>query len=102
MNGGLPSLGKVGGAVSHAPELDLWIAVLRQAVSDAVSNPRVAAGPRWNDDRNAHRAHLDKRRAMKWIFMDNPDFQLACELADVDPDFVRTLARRAEGSCDEP
>ena len=94
MNGGFPSLGTVGEARTDHPEQDLWIAVLHLAIADALAIPEAVTGT-WRAGRHAHQRQQHRRGALAWIFCDNPDFQLACALADVDPDFVRTLARRA-------
>jgi hypothetical protein len=31
----------------------------------------------------------DKKRAFRWFFNDDPDFEIVCGLADIEPDVVR-------------
>ena len=53
-------------------ELELWRAVIRQAIKDATGKNK-----------------LEKPYALKWIFGDGRDFNLVCEFADVLPHKVR-------------
>jgi hypothetical protein len=52
----------------------MWRAVIDRALSDALMkgiNMR------------------DKKRAFRWLFNDDPDFEIVCGLAEVEPDVVR-------------
>jgi hypothetical protein len=58
----------------YEAEKKMWRAVIDRALSDAVMkgiNMR------------------DKKRACRWLFNDDPDFEIVCGLADIEPDVVR-------------
>ncbi len=64
-------------------ETALWIAVITQAMMDALSRSR----------HPEHRYH--KHAATEWLSGNSKDFILVCVLADMDPDYVRCKAKRA-------
>lgn len=55
----------------------LWRAVLLQQIQDAKSQSR-------DEER-----HFDRHTARHWIFENRRDFAIVCELAGLDPDYVR-------------
>lgn len=55
----------------------LWASVLHQAIDDATSrHPSV-------------RADMDRKVARAWLTQPSGDFDIVCNLAGLDPDFVR-------------
>jgi hypothetical protein len=62
------------------PEQALWRAVIEQAIKDACGK---LCEP--NDQRNAR----------DWLLQPNRNFSQVCALADLEPDYVRKLAREA-------
>lgn len=64
-------------------ERALWIAVITQAMMDALSKSR-------NPELVYH-----KRDAIYWLFENNRDFVTVCLHAGFDPDYVRQKAKRA-------
>ncbi|MGE0754999.1 MAG: hypothetical protein AB7L92_07540 [Alphaproteobacteria bacterium] len=64
-------------------ETSLWIAVITQAVMDALSKSR-------NPEIQFH-----KREAIYWLTENNKDFIIVCLNAGLDPDYVRQKAKRA-------
>jgi hypothetical protein len=64
--------------MSHDPNVELWRAVIRQAITDATSPLSQRKGVR-----------LDQIRAREWFTKPNRDFEETCQLADMDPDHVR-------------
>ncbi len=58
----------------------LWRAVITQAMMDAGNNCK-----------NRHAKGI-KARALQWLVRDNADFDLVCELADMEPSYVRARA----------
>ncbi len=64
-------------------ETALWVAVITQAMMDALNRSR-------------HPEHLyHKRAAIEWLTGNSQDFFLVCQLADMNPDCVRRKAKRA-------
>lgn len=59
---------------------ELWRAVIRQALSDAVSTAQDG------------RADLERHEARKWLTKPSRDFDEVCELAGEEPDRVRAIA----------
>jgi hypothetical protein len=61
-----------------SPENFLWLAVVQQAIHDAVnlSDPRL------------------RNEARKWLLNNSEDFQLVCAWSGLDPDYVAIRARR--------
>lgn len=57
-----------------APETQLWVAVMVQAIRDAVAGDS---------------------EARHWILFDSPDFRMVCELAGACPLKTRRCVRRA-------
>jgi hypothetical protein len=55
-------------------EIKLWRAVINMAISDAL-NKRLNA---W-----------DRRAALHWLWRDNVDFFVVCDLAGVEPEAIR-------------
>lgn len=64
-------------------ESGLWRAVITQALMDAASNSRKS---------DAMRSRKD---ALSWLLGNTPDFEVVCDNAGLDPDYVRTKARAA-------
>lgn len=64
-------------------ETSLWVAVITQAVMDALSKSR-------NPEIQKH-----KREAIYWLTENNKDFITVCLNAGMDPDRVRQQAKRA-------
>ncbi len=71
----------IGSFADHEP--GLWRAVITQALMDAASHSRKSETKR---TRNA---------AMEWLLGHSPDFEVVCDNAGLDPDYVRTRARLA-------
>lgn len=64
-------------------ESSLWRAVITQALMDAASRSRKTEAIR-------HR-----QEALEWLLGITQDFEIVCENAGLDPDYVRTQARAA-------
>lgn len=64
-------------------ETALWVAVITQAMMDALSRSR-------DPDQQRH-----KREAIRWLTENSKDFYLVCSCADMDPDYVRRKAKRS-------
>ena len=65
----------------HEP--GLWRAVITQALMDAASKSRKS---------DARRSRHD---ALNWLLGESNDFEAVCDNAGLDPDYVRTKARKA-------
>lgn len=65
----------------HEP--GLWRAVITQALMDAASQSRKSEAKR------------SRSAAMDWLLSNDSDFEYVCDNAGLDPDYVRTRARRA-------
>ncbi|MCE2926443.1 MAG: hypothetical protein LW823_02185 [Rickettsiales bacterium] len=64
-------------------ETALWVAVITQAMMDALSNSR-------NPE-----IQFFKTEATRWLTENNKDFIEVCMLADMNPDYVRKKAKKA-------
>ena len=64
-------------------ESALWRAVITQALMDAASRSRKTEAVRHRQD------------ALEWLLGITQDFEIVCENAGMDPDYVRTQARAA-------
>lgn len=64
-------------------ETALWVAVLTQAMMDALSNSR-------NPETRVH-----KHEAIRWLIEGSKDFRTVCHYAGMDPDYVRKKAKRS-------
>lgn len=70
---------------SHNPvrgETALWVAVITQAMMDALSRAR-------NSE-----AQYEKHEAIHWLTSNSRDFTTVCLFAGMDPDYVRRKAKR--------
>ncbi len=65
----------------HEP--GLWRAVITQALMDAASNSKKSDAKRTRND------------ALAWLLGNTEDFEIVCDNAGLDPDYVRTQARAA-------
>ncbi|MFO0389871.1 MAG: hypothetical protein ACK502_09185 [Alphaproteobacteria bacterium] len=64
-------------------ETALWVAVITQAMTDALSNSR-------NPETLVH-----KHEAIRWLTSNSNDFRTVCHYAGMDPDYVRRKAKRS-------
>lgn len=64
-------------------ENSLWIAVITQAMMDALSKSR-------NPETQYHR-----HESIRWLTGNSKDFIMVCHFADMDPDYVRRKAKKA-------
>ena len=76
------------------PEKDLWVAVLSRAVVDACKGP-----PRLNMDLRSNITHknnytYDRHQARHFFMKGGPHFNLICELAGRNPDYVQQKIRK--------
>jgi len=76
------------------PEKDLWVAVLTRAAIDACKGP-----PRLNMDLRSNITHknnytYDRDQARHFFFKGGSHFNLICELAGRDPDYVLEKVRK--------
>ena len=76
------------------PEKDLWVAVLCRAVLDACKGP-----PRLNMDLRSNITHknnytYDRDQARHFFMTGGSHFNLICELAGRDPDYVKERVRK--------
>ena len=76
------------------PEKDLWVAVLSRAALDACKGP-----PRLNMDLRSNVTHknnytYDRDQARHFFMTGGSHFNLICELAGRDPDYVRQQVRK--------
>lgn len=62
------------------PEAVLWLAVIQQALSDAVSVNK------------EYRAELDRNSARRWFKLADRDFRDVCIMAGLEPECVRRIA----------
>lgn len=72
------------------PEQEMWCAVIWQALVDAT---RTRSPSAMKSDRKGT-VELDRARAVQWLLEDMEDFYEVCSLADMEPEAVRTHARR--------
>jgi hypothetical protein len=63
----------------------LWRAVISQQIMDA-KNVSNKSEKKWL-----------KSQALHWLFHNNTDFRMVCDLAGWDPDYVRSLCVTAQG-----
>jgi hypothetical protein len=76
------------------PEKELWVAVLSRAALDACKGP-----PRLNMDLRSNITHknnytYDRDQARHFFMTGGPHFNLICELAGRDPDYVKQRVRK--------
>jgi len=76
------------------PEKDLWVAVLSRAATDACKGP-----PRLNMDLRSNITHknnytYDRDQARHFFMAGGSHFNLICELAGRDPDYVKQRVRK--------
>jgi len=76
------------------PEKDLWVAVLSRAAIDACKGP-----PRLNMDLRSNITHknnytYDRDQARHFFMRGGPHFNLICELAGRNPDYVQAKVRK--------
>lgn len=73
-----------------SPEIELWINVVARAMLDLGIQPV-------DDEKRAREGEKARRDAAHWIFSDlhAEDFELTCQYAGLDPEWVRRLARTA-------
>ena len=76
------------------PEKDLWVAVLSRAALDACKGP-----PRLNMDLRSNITHknnytYDRDQARHFFMTGGSHFNLICELAGRDPDYVKQRVRK--------
>lgn len=64
-------------------ETSLWVAVITQAMMDALSRSR-------HPEQQHH-----KQAALNWLTGNSKDFFLVCSLAGMDPDYVRRKAKKS-------
>jgi hypothetical protein len=64
-----------------SPETRLWKAVITQALMDATTASR-------KQEQQSHR-----RKALMWLDEEDQDFQYVCELADMEVETVRKVAK---------
>lgn len=72
----------------------LWVFVIVQAVKDALAPPHDLGDGEANERILAWRRGMEdeRRRAREWLQQPNADFELVCDRADLDPEFVRDRA----------
>lgn len=70
------------------PEVDLWRAVLDQALFE------YALGPRWFKSRYNRITPKEYNDVAIWLHSENPDFRQVCALADLDQDVVFEIFKR--------
>jgi len=76
------------------PEKDLWVAVLSRAVVDACKGP-----PRLNMDLRSNITHknnytYDRHQARHFFMKGGSHFNLICEMAGRNPDYVKAKIRK--------
>ncbi len=64
-------------------ETSLWVAVITQAMMDALSNAKTSE------------ARYHKHEAINWLTGNSRNFNTVCHFANLDPDYVRRKAKRA-------
>lgn len=67
-------------------EMALWVAVITQAMMDALSNAKTSE------------ARFHKHEATNWLTGNSKNFITVCHHAGLDPDYVRRKAKRALAS----
>lgn len=83
-----------------SPEVELWRAVVAQAISDATATVRPKHGKRSiSPDKAEARqvigaALVQRDEARAWLLGNSRDFQDVCHMARLDPDAVRAKAER--------
>jgi hypothetical protein len=76
------------------PEKDLWVAVLSRAVVDACKGPpRLNMGLLSNITRKHYYTH-DRNQARHFFMKGGPHFNLICEMAGRNPDYVKAKIRK--------
>jgi hypothetical protein len=76
------------------PEKDLWVAVLSRAVVDACKGPpRLNMGLLSNITRKHCYTH-DRNQARHFFMKGGPHFNLICEMAGRNPDYVKAKIRK--------
>ena len=76
------------------PEKDLWVAVLCRAALDACKGPpRLNMGLRSNVTHKNNYTY-DRDQARHFFMTGGPHFNLICELAGRDPDYVKQRVRK--------
>jgi len=66
----------------EAPELALWRAVVNQAMKDGLKKPSS------HHSKNSS-ANLEQQRSISWFTNQGGNFCAVCEMANLDPTFVR-------------
>jgi hypothetical protein len=73
------------------PERQLWCAVVERALQDAVGPSAMAA--------RAETCRPERQDALQWFLENSRDYQMACDAAGIDPEYLRhhvlTLAARS-------
>lgn len=64
-------------------ETSLWVAVITQAMMDALSRSR-------HPEQQYH-----KQEALRWLTENSKDFHIVCYYAGMDPDYVRRKAKKS-------
>ena len=79
------------------PCIDLWSAIIRQALLDALWCDRTPDKPLTNTslDEQRRRRMAAGVRARRWLLEDEIDFPFNCDLIGLDPRVVRRAARAA-------
>jgi len=76
------------------PEKELWVAVLTRAVLDACKGPpRLNMGLLSNITRKHYYTH-DRNQARHFFMKGGPHFNLICEMAGRNPDYVKAKIRK--------
>ena len=76
-----PSNRTAGSFADHEP--GLWRAVITQALMDAASKSRKSEARRYRTD------------ALSWLLSDTSDFEVVCDNAGLDAEYVRSRVRSA-------
>lgn len=81
----------------HSPERELWLAVLAQAMRDALRPESPLTEEQWVARGNNGRAAIERerRKAHEWFTRPShrADFARVCEMCDLDPARVRAKYR---------
>ena len=76
---------------NSSAEQQLWMAVIFKAITDIKTRRSKPLNAR---SRLAVRKSGGAReKAIHWLFTDNRDFLTVCELADIDPEYVRRIIK---------
>jgi hypothetical protein len=86
------TLSAVGTRKHATPEQELWLAVIKRAFQDAAWKPEGT-----EKVRNYMDNHNERATSRVWLRGNSPDFVLVCQFADMDPGYVRHLARKRFG-----